>query len=63
MAGNINYSDNSVKDLDTIMKVYREWAWKMHPKFQFSDVIDKIERHCRTSSMKVSITHALLDPC
>lgn len=41
-----------VKDLDRIICLYKEWADVVCPKYVFLDVIDKIERLCKTSSMK-----------
>lgn len=42
-----------MQDLDRIMALYRDWAHYLYPKFQFRDFVDKTERHCRTTTMKV----------
>lgn len=54
LEGNLLQDDpiDSVKDLDKVICLYKEWADVVCPKYVFSDVIDKIERLCKTSSMK-----------
>lgn len=49
----LQFTDDPVRDLDTLIKLYHDWTQAMYPKFQFRDTIDKIERHCRTAPMKV----------
>lgn len=46
---------DEVQDLDQVMRLYREWAHYMYPKFVFRDFVDKTERLCRTAPMKVPL--------
>lgn len=53
------------RELDEVMRLYREWAHHMYPTFIFRDFVDKTERLCRTAPMKVHRGEVvtLLDPC
>lgn len=51
----LQFTDDPVRDLDTLIKLYHDWTQAMYSKFQFRDTIDKIERHCRTAPMKVGL--------
>lgn len=46
-------ASDPTRDLDTLVRLYRDWTRAMYPRFQFRDTLDKIERHCRTASMRV----------
>jgi hypothetical protein len=52
MSTKIQFTNDTVRNLDTFMTIYRDWAHQMYPKFVFRDFIDKIERQCRLAPMK-----------
>lgn len=42
-----------LRQFDRIMASYRDWTHKLYPKYKFRDLVIKIERLCRTPTLKV----------
>lgn len=59
----IEFSDDPAKSLDSLMRVYRDWAHHFYPLYRFQDFIDKVEMHCKSNVMKVWLVPLLLDVC
>lgn len=56
-------STSTFQRLDSIMKLYREWAHYAYPAYRFEDFIAKVERECANSKPLKMYIEALRRSC
>lgn len=59
-----DYADtilHQISDLNRLMNIYQFWTHRLHPKIQFGDNVQRIERVCRSRRMQVGPSFSCLD--
>ncbi|TDL24764.1 Swi3-domain-containing protein [Rickenella mellea] len=46
---------HEVSDLNKLFAIYQHWAHRMYPVVTFSDIVNRVEKHCRSRRMQVAL--------
>ncbi|KAH9946087.1 Swi3-domain-containing protein [Epithele typhae] len=46
---------HEVSDLNRLLNIYQFWGHKMYPPSQFSDTVQRVEKHCHTKRLQVAL--------